>query len=94
MTLLSADIAGCYNCLLVTRKRHSQISTTAATQKYSIVSPIVKVNITELYECNLRGTGIEEDSALLDNQTLLRVCGAGHRGAMLVPLHRPTREDA
>ena len=63
---------------LFTRGRHSQISTVVATQKYSAVSPICRVNATELYVFRLRSiqdltTVIEENSALLDKKTLLEV---------------------
>jgi hypothetical protein len=63
---------------LFTRGRHLQISTIVATQKYTAVSPIVRVNATELYIFKLRSsqdlsTVIEENSALLDKATLTKV---------------------
>lgn len=63
---------------LFTRGRHLQISTVVATQKFNAISPIVRVNATELYIFRLRSsqdlnTVIEENSALLDKATLLKV---------------------
>ena len=63
---------------LFTRGRHNQISTIVATQKYNAVSPIVRVNATELYVFRLRSsqdlnTVIEENSALVDKATLMEV---------------------
>ena len=63
---------------LFTRGRHNQISTIVATQKYNAVSPIVRVNATELYVFRLRSsqdlnTVIEENSALVDKATLMKV---------------------
>jgi len=63
---------------LFTRGRHSQISTIVATQKYNAISPIVRVNATELYVFRLRSildlsTVIEENSALLDRATLQKI---------------------
>ena len=63
---------------LFTRGRHSQISTIVATQKYNAVSPIIRVNATELYVFRLRSiqdlsTVIDENSALLDKATLMKI---------------------
>ena len=63
---------------LFTRGRHKQISTIVATQKCNAVSPIVRVNATELYVFRLRSsqdlnTVIEENSALVDKATLMKV---------------------
>ena len=63
---------------LFTRGRHLQISTVVATQKFNAVSPLIRVNATELYVFRLRSlqdlnTVIEENSALIDKPTLLRV---------------------
>ena len=63
---------------LFTRGRHLQISTVVATQKYNAVSPLIRVNATELYVFRLRSiqdlnTVIEENSALLDKATLMKV---------------------
>ena len=49
-----------------------------ATHKYNAVSPIVRVNATELYVFRLRSsqdlnTVIEENSALVDKATLMKV---------------------
>jgi hypothetical protein len=63
---------------LFTRGRHLQLSTVVATQKYNAVSPLIRVNATELYVFRLRSiqdlnTVIEENSALLDKATLMKV---------------------
>ena len=63
---------------LYTRGRHSQISTVVATQKYVCLSPLIRVNASELYIFRLRNnqdlyTVIEENSALVDKQTLLEM---------------------
>ena len=63
---------------LFTRGRHSQISTIVATQKYNAISPIIRVNATELYVFRLRSsqdltTFIVENSALVDQATLMRI---------------------
>ena len=39
---------------LFTRGRHSQISTIVATQKFTAIHPIIKVNASELYVFRLR----------------------------------------
>jgi hypothetical protein len=63
---------------LFTRGRHLQISTLVATQKYNAVSPIIRVNASELYVFRLRSiqdltTVIDENSALIDKATLMKV---------------------
>ena len=63
---------------LFTRGRHLQISSIVATQKYNALSPIVRVNATELYVFRLRShqdlsTVIEENSALVDKITLMKL---------------------
>lgn len=63
---------------LFTRGRHSQISTLVATQKYNAISPIIRVNATELYVFRLRSiqdlsTVIDENSALVDKATLMKI---------------------
>ena len=63
---------------LFTRGRHSQISTLVSTQKYNSISPLIRVNATELYVFRLRSiqdlsTVIDENSALLDKATLMKV---------------------
>ena len=63
---------------LYTRGRHSQISTIVATQKYVCLSPLIRVNASELYIFRLRNnqdlqTFIDEVSALVDKQTLLEM---------------------
>ena len=63
---------------LYTRGRHAMISTITATQKFSSISPIIRVNSTELYVYRLRNQNdldkfLEEVSAVLDKKTLLKV---------------------
>jgi predicted alpha/beta superfamily hydrolase len=58
---------------LYTRGRHNSISTITATQKFNAISPIIRVNITELYVYRLRNykdleTLLEELSALIDRK--------------------------
>ena len=61
---------------LYTRGRHNMISTITATQKFSAIHPIIRVNATELYVYRLRTykdleTFIEEVSAVHDKKSLL-----------------------
>ncbi len=61
---------------LYTRGRHNMISTITATQKFSAIHPIIRVNATELFIYRLRNyrdleTFIEEVSAVYDKKTLL-----------------------
>ena len=63
---------------LYTRGRHACISTVTATQKFNSISPIIRVNSTELYVYRLRSsqdldTLINEVSALIDRKTLLNI---------------------
>lgn len=63
---------------LYTRGRHNMISTITATQKFSAIHPIIRVNATELYIYRLRNyrdleTFIEEVSAVADKKTLLEL---------------------
>ena len=63
---------------LYTRGRHNMISTITATQKFTAIRPIVRVNATELYVYRLRNykdleTFIEEVSAVYDKKTLLEL---------------------
>jgi hypothetical protein len=58
---------------LYTRWRHNSISTITATQKFSAIAPIVRVNATELFVYRLRNykdliTFIDEASAMLDKK--------------------------
>ena len=58
---------------LYTRGRHNMISTITATQKFSAIHPIIRVNATELYAYRLRNykdleTSIEEVSAVYDKK--------------------------
>ena len=64
---------------LYTRGRHSCISTICATQKFTALSPIIRVNATELYVFRLRNyidlqTFLDEVSGLLgDKKALLEM---------------------
>ena len=63
---------------LFTRGRHSQISTIVATQKFAAISPIIRVNATEIYCFRLRNYQdlamfLEEVSAIVDKKTLLKM---------------------
>jgi hypothetical protein len=61
---------------LFTRGRHSQISTIVATQKFTALHPIIRVNASELYVFKLRNrqdldTFVDEVSAIADKNTIL-----------------------
>ena len=63
---------------LYTRGRHNMISTITATQKFSAIHPIIRVNATELFVYRLRNykdleTFIEEVSAVYDKKTLMEL---------------------
>ena len=63
---------------LFIRGRHSQISTVVATQKFTAIHPIIRVNASELYVFRLRNyqdlqTFIDEVSALIDKKSLLEM---------------------
>ena len=63
---------------LYTRGRHSMISTITATQKFSSLHPLIRVNATELYIYRLRNykdleTFIDEVSAVADKKTLMEL---------------------
>ena len=63
---------------LYTRRRPNMISTITATQKFSAIHPIIRVNATELFVHRLRNykdvdTFIEEVSAVYDKKTLLQL---------------------
>ena len=63
---------------LYTRGRHNMISTITATQKFSSIHPIIRVNATELYVYRLRNykdleTFTDEVSAVADNKTLMEL---------------------
>ena len=63
---------------LYVRGRHNMISTITATQKFSALSPLIRVNATELYVYRLRNyrdleTFIEEVSAVADKKTLMEL---------------------
>ena len=60
---------------LYTRGRHSMISTITATQKFSSIHPLIRVNATELYIYRLRNhkdleTFIDEVSAVADTKNI------------------------
>ena len=63
---------------LFTRGRHSQISTIVATQKFTALHPIIRVNASELYVFRLRNyldlqTFIDEVSAMADRNLILQL---------------------
>ena len=63
---------------LSTRGRQNSMSTITATQKFSSIAPIIRVNATELYVYRLRKykdleTFIDEVSAVADKKTLLQI---------------------
>ena len=63
---------------LFTRGRHNSISTIVATQKFTAIHPIIRVNATSLFVCRLRNyrdleTFIEEVSAVTDKKTLMDI---------------------
>ena len=63
---------------LYTRGRHSMISCITATQKFNALSPIIRVNATELYVYRLRNnkdleTFLEEVSAAVDRKSLMKI---------------------
>ena len=63
---------------LYVRRRHNMISTITATQKFSAIHTIIRVNATELYVYKLRNmkdldTLISEVSAVFDKKTLLEL---------------------
>jgi len=63
---------------LFTRGRHSQISTIVATQKFTALHPIIRVNASELFVFRLRNYQdlecfINEVSALVDKKSLLEM---------------------
>jgi hypothetical protein len=63
---------------LFTRGRHSQISTIVATQKFTALHPIIRVNASELYVFKLRNrqdleTFLDEVSAIADKNTILEL---------------------
>ena len=63
---------------LYTRGRHNSISTITATQKFTAIHPIIRVNATQLFVYRLRNykdleTFLEEVSAVADKKTLLDI---------------------
>ena len=61
---------------LYTRGRHNSISTITATQKFTAIHPIIRVNATELYVYRLRNYNdlqifLDEVSAIADKKILL-----------------------
>ena len=63
---------------LFTRGRHSQISTIVATQKFNALSPIIRVNASDLYVFRLRNYGdlqafLDEVSAIAPKDVILEM---------------------
>ena len=63
---------------LFTRGRHSQISTIVATQKFNALSPIIRVNASDLYVFRLRNYSdsqafLDEVSAIADKKLILEM---------------------
>ena len=63
---------------LYTRGRHNSMSTIVATQKITAISPIIRVNATELYVYRLRNTKdlecfLEENSAVVGKKELFEI---------------------
>lgn len=61
-----------------TRGRHSQISTIVATQKFNAISPIIRVNASDLYVFRLRNYGdlqafLDEVSAIAPKDIILEM---------------------
>lgn len=61
-----------------TRGRHSQISTIVATQKFNAISPIIRVNASDLYVFRLRNYGdlqafLDEVSAIAPKDVILQM---------------------
>ena len=77
------------------------ISTITATQKFSAIHPIIRVNATELYVYRLRNQNdldkfIEEVSASIDKKTLLKIyreCTKAPYSFLYVKLTAKTIED-
>ena len=86
---------------LYTRGRHACISTVTSTQKFTAISPIIRVNATELYVYRLRSgqdldTLINEVSALIDKKTLLNIykqCTAEPYSFLYIKLSAKTIND-
>ncbi len=86
---------------LFTRGRHAMISTVVSTQKFAAISPIIRVNATELYVFRLRNQSdldkfLEEVSAVMDKKTLLKVyheCTKEPYSFLYVKLTAKTIED-
>ena len=63
---------------LCTRGRHSQISTIVATQKFNALSPIIRVNASDLYVFRLRNYSdlqafLDEVSAIAPKDVILQM---------------------
>lgn len=86
---------------LYTRGRHGMISTITATQKFSAIHPIIRVNATELFVYRLRNQNdldkfLEEVSAAIDKKTLLKIyreCTKEPFSFLYVKLTAKTVED-
>tara|TARA_X000000368_G_C22968672_1_gene684396 strand:- start:79 stop:846 length:768 start_codon:yes stop_codon:yes gene_type:complete len=86
---------------LFIRGRHSYISTIVSTQKYNGLAVVARINSCELYVFRLRSnkeleTIIEETSALVDKQTLLKIyrkCTEEPYSFLYIKLNAPTRDQ-
>ena len=86
---------------LFTRGRHNSISTIVASQKWSALAPIIRVNATELFIYRLRNYKdiecyLDELSALYDKKTLLDVYNQATSqpySFLYVKLTAPKKED-
>ena len=86
---------------LFTRGRHDSISTIVASQKWSALAPIIRVNATELFIYRLRNYKdiecyLDELSALYDKKTLLDVYNLATSqpySFLYVKLTAPKKED-
>jgi hypothetical protein len=63
---------------LFTRGRHNKISTIVSTQKFNAISPIIRVNMTELFVFRLRNAKdldafLDEISAVADRKLLMEI---------------------
>ena len=107
--IIVVDFADCPNFsrhskllhALFTRGRHTQISTIVASQKWSALAPIIRVNATELFIYRLRNYKdiecyLDELSALYDKKTLLDVYNQATSqpySFLYVKLTAPKKED-
>jgi hypothetical protein len=74
---------------LYTRGRHNSISTITATQKFCAISPIIRINSTELFVYRLRSWKdlecfLDEVSALIDKRIIIGNIQTGNRQNLIV----------